>query len=78
MEQPTWKMDCTGNPCSRGSNVDFEVGHMGKRHYVGQFEDCELAAIMIDRKCIELGIPPRNDTIPTPESLVSIGFKKQS
>jgi len=46
-----------------------QVGHMGKRHYVGQFEDCELAAIMIDRKCIELGIPPRNDTIPTPESL---------
>lgn len=40
-----------------------QVGHQGKRHYVGQFHDCRVAAIAIDEFCLEMGIHPRNKTI---------------
>jgi len=37
-----------------------QVGYRGKRHYVGQYHDCRMAALAIDRKCLALGIAPRN------------------
>jgi len=43
-----------------------QVGHRGQRIYVGQFDDCLEGAKAIDRCCIQLGIPPRNGTIPWP------------
>lgn len=47
-----------------------QIGLNRKRHYVGQFDDPRLAAEAIDRRCIELNIPPRNDTIPTPDYML--------
>jgi len=40
-----------------------QVGYRGKRHYVGQFHDCRVAAHAIDQFCIELGIAPRNEAL---------------
>jgi len=55
-----------------------QVGYLGKRHYVGQFEDCNLAAKLIDEFCVyKLHIPPRNGTIPTPDYLKDARRRKK-